>query len=262
MACELRVFAHPASMVLIVALSLLSGLLIGCIGIGGVLLVPCLSLGGLDVHEAIAASMLSFIFSGAIGVWLYARHGSIDWRSLAFLAAGAAPGAFIGSLLAAHTSQNILLTLVGATVAFAGWRSMRARPAHAVHAAKVLQPLSLMGIAVGVGIGSAMTGTGGPVLLVPLLMWRNMPVLASVGLSQAIQIPIALMATVGNVWTGSLDLRLGALLSIGVTVGAAVGAHVAHAVPAVFLARVVAVALVAVGAVILVRSGHSLATTW
>jgi len=82
-------------MIVIVAIALLSGVLIGCIGIGGVLLVPCLTLAGVDVHKAIGASMFSFIFSGAIGVWLYARHGSIEWSSAAWLAAGAAPGAFL-----------------------------------------------------------------------------------------------------------------------------------------------------------------------
>jgi uncharacterized membrane protein YfcA len=54
----------------IATLALISGVLIGCIGIGGVFLVPCLSLAGVDVHAAIGASMFSFIFSGAIGVWL------------------------------------------------------------------------------------------------------------------------------------------------------------------------------------------------
>jgi uncharacterized protein len=85
----------------IAALALVSGVLIGCISIGGVFLVPCLSLAGVDVHAAIGASMFSFIFSGAIGVWLYARHGSIAWRSATWLAAGAAPAAFLGALLAA-----------------------------------------------------------------------------------------------------------------------------------------------------------------
>ena len=82
-------------MIGVATLALVSGLLIGCIGIGGVLLVPCLSLVGVDVHAAIGASMFSFIFSGAIGVWLYAHHGSIDWPSAAWLAAGATPGAFL-----------------------------------------------------------------------------------------------------------------------------------------------------------------------
>src|SRR3974377_2038465 len=103
-------------MVAILILALVSGALIGCIGIGGVLLVPCLSLAGIDVHEAIGASMFSFIFAGAIAVWLYARHGSIEWPSAARLAAGAAPGAFFGAVLAAHMPGEILLMLVGITV--------------------------------------------------------------------------------------------------------------------------------------------------
>ena len=70
-------------------------------------------------------NLFSFIFSGAVGVWLYARHGSIEWRSATWLAAGAAPGAFLGAVLAARTSGQILLILVGATVVFAGWRVLR-----------------------------------------------------------------------------------------------------------------------------------------
>jgi uncharacterized membrane protein YfcA len=71
-----------------------------------------------------------------------------------------------------------------------------------------------------------------------------------------------LTATLGNVWTESLDLQVGALLSIGITLGSAVGAGLAHAVPTVFLTRLVAIALVLVGALVLVRSGHMLAKTW
>ncbi len=249
-------------MIGIAALALVSGVLIGCIGIGGVLLVPCLSLAGIGVHAAIGASMFSFIFSGGIGVWLYACHGSIQWRSAAWLAAGAAPGALLGAVLAAHTGGEILLMLVGATVVFAGWRVLRRQSGGPDHGAVRFESPLLVGIGAAVGIASAVTGTGGPVLLVPLLMWWGVPVLASVGLGQAIQVPIALMASLGNFWTGSLDLPLAALLSIGITLGSAVGARVAHAVPAVFLARVVAVALVLVGIVVAVRSGHTLAKTW
>jgi uncharacterized membrane protein YfcA len=52
------------------------------------------------------------------------------------------------------------------------------------------------------------------------------------------------------------------LLSIGVTFGSAVGARIAHAVPAHFLTRLVAVALVLVGAIVAVQSGHTLARQW
>jgi hypothetical protein len=86
--------------------------------------------------------------------------------------------------------------------------------------------------------------------------------LAPVGLSQAIQVPIALTASLGNFWIGSLDLVLAALLSIGIAFGSVAGARLAHAVPAVFLARLVAVALVLMGVVVAVRSGHTLVETW
>jgi len=74
--------------------------------------------------------------------------------------------------------------------------------------------------------------------------------------------PIALMASLGNFWTGSLDLMLAALLSIGIAFGSVAGARVAHAVPGVFLARLVAVALVLIGIIVAVRSGHTLVETW
>jgi uncharacterized protein len=165
-------------------------------------------------------------------------------------------------LLVAHTRGDILLLLVGATVAFAGWRVLRQAASKPDSRDVRLAPLLLAGIGAAVGIGSALTGTGGPVLLVPLLMWLGVPVLTAVGLSQAIQVPIALMASLGNFWTGSLELPLTALLSIGVTFGSAVGARIAHAVPAHFLTRLVAVALVLVGAIVAVQSGHTLVRQW
>jgi uncharacterized protein len=70
-----------------------------------------------------------------------------------------------------------------------------------------------------VGVASAVTGTGGSVLLVPVLLWLELPVLTAIGLSQAIQLPIALTATVGSTVYGVLDWELAGLLSAGVGVG-------------------------------------------
>jgi uncharacterized membrane protein YfcA len=242
----------------ILALALVSGLLIGCIGIGGVLLVPILTLAGVDVHAAIAASMFGFIFSGLIGTWLYARRASIDWGSAAWLGAGAMPGAFAGALLAARLSGDVLLFFVGVAVILSGLRALLRRSAGGKGSGGLPAPM-LLAIGLGVGIGSAVTGTGGPVLLVPVLMWLRAPVLAAVGLSQAIQIPIAGLASAGNFIAGHLDPRLAILLSIGLTLGSAVGARVAHVLPSLFLTRLVAVVLLLVGALLIVRSGQAMA---
>jgi uncharacterized membrane protein YfcA len=240
-------------MIAVVALALVSGLLIGCIGIGGVLLVPVLSFLGTDVHAAIAASMFSYLFSGLIGTWLYARKASIDWPSALSLGAGAMPGALVGALLASRLSGAVLLVLVGAAVMFAGVRALLRRPA-AAGKGRVLSATMLLPIGLVVGIGSSLTGTGGPALLVPLLMWLDVPVLAAVGMSQAIQLPIAGLASAGNLWTGQLDLGLGTVLGVGVALGALVGARAAHALPALFLTRLVAVVLLFVGALLVLRA--------
>ena len=239
-----------------VALALVSGLLIGCVGIGGVLLVPVLTLAGVDVHAAIAASMFSFIFSGLIGVWLYQRKGSIAWGSAAWLCAGATPGALAGALLASRLSGTILLVFVGATVVFSGARSLLGGPPPTD--GRALPPSGLLLIGVVVGVLSSLTGTGGPVLLVPVLLWLKIPVLTAVGLSQAIQVPIATLASVGNFWSGHLDLELGLVLGLGVAIGSGVGARIAHAVPTLLLGRLVAIVLVLVGLIVLGRSGYAL----
>jgi len=245
-------------MVNLVALALVSGVLIGCVGIGGVLLVPCLTFLGVDVHEAIAASMFSFVFSGIVGVWLYSRAGSIDWISANWLSGGAMPGALAGAFIAARLGGAVLLALVGAAVLFAGVRSLR-RGAGPYEGTRALRPPALLLIGLLVGAASAITGSGGPLLLVPLLMWLRLPVLSAVGLGQVIQIPIAGLATIGNLLVGHLDLRLGAVLGIGVAIGTAGGARIAHAAPVHLLTRLVALVLLAVGAFLLVRSGQSLA---
>jgi uncharacterized membrane protein YfcA len=246
-------------MIGVLTLALVSGLLIGCIGIGGVLLVPILALSGTDVHAAIAASMLAYILSGIIASWLYAAKASIAWRSALWLGAGAMPGALAGAFLASRLSTDLLLALIGAAVAFSGLRALLRRDAEAMREAHPLSPALLLPIGLVVGAASAVTGTGGPVLLVPLLLWLRTPVLAAVGLSQTVQIPIAGLATIGNLWEGHLDLRLGLLLTLGVALGSAVGARIAHALPSRLLTRLVAVVLLLVGALLVVRAGGALA---
>ena len=78
-----------------------------------------------------------------------------------------------------------------------------------------------------VGLGSALTGTGGPVLLIPILLWLNFPLLAVVGLAQGIQIPIALSASTGNYIFSGIDFVLAGILSILLGIGVDVVIHLA-----------------------------------
>ena len=63
--------------------ALVVGMLIGCVGIGGVLLTPALVyVGGLGFHLAAATSMWAFLFAGVAATSIYSKHGrSIGaWR--------------------------------------------------------------------------------------------------------------------------------------------------------------------------------------
>jgi uncharacterized protein len=238
----------------VVVLALVSGVLIGCIGVGGVLLVPLLSLLDVPVHSAVAAGMVAFIASGAIGTWHYARRGSIDWPSAAWLCLAAAPAAFLSAALGNRANDTVLTALIGMIVVFAGVRALGRDRRGDTPRLTSLTPPALAVIGAAVGLVSAVTGTGGPVLLVPVLLWLDLPILTAIGLSQAIQLPIALTATTGNILYGAVDAELAGLLSAGIVVGSWGGARLAHGVPLPVLTRLVGIVLLLMGAVLIVRA--------
>ncbi len=58
----------------IALLGMISGLMIGCIGIGGVILVPALVfLAGITIQVAIPAAMMSYILSGLVATTVFAK---------------------------------------------------------------------------------------------------------------------------------------------------------------------------------------------
>lgn len=233
---------------------LVVGTLIGCVGIGGVLLVPSLAyLFGVPVHTAIPVAMVAYVLSGAVGATLYARKGSIQWKPALWIIAGAAPAAFGGALAVSVTPGKWLEVLIATLIVFAGINALRKTKSLSVATAPTMGAASLSGIGAVTGVGSAMTGTGGPLVLVPITVWLGFPAITAVGFSQAVQMPIALSATVGNLMYGSIDWRLAAVLAPALIGGTVMGAKLAHAVPAETLRKILACVLVLVGCFLLGR---------
>jgi uncharacterized protein len=235
-------------------LGLLAGLMIGAVGIGGVILVPALVyFGGIPIHLAIAAVMMSYVLTGLIGTLVYSSKKSIRWGMAGWLCAGAMPAALAGALAAGLASPLLLEVLIGLLTAAAGVHALPASPAGDDARSNAVSSPALGFIGAVTGFGSALSGTSGPLILVPILMWLDLPVLTAIALSQAIQLPIALLATAGNFLSGNLDPTLGVLLATGLAIGTFVGARIAHAVPRPALRRAVAIVLVVVGASIVIK---------
>ena len=230
------------------AFGIVVGGLIGTVGIGGVLLVPFLVyVLDMEVHAAIAAAMFSYLFSGGVGAMFYARHGSIRWGMAGWLCLAAMPAAFLGALAVSAMPGNWLELLIAVLVIFAGANALR--PAGGEGAGGIGAPggAKLAAIGAATGFGSAMSGTGGPLVLVPILLWLEVPVLTSVGLSQAIQVPIAVLASIGNFTFGRIDFAISAVIAVALILGVAIGARLAHNVKPTALRRFIACVLLTTG---------------
>lgn len=236
-----------------------AGLSIGCIGVGGVVIVPALVAAGVPIHAAIAAAMAGFIVTGTVGTAVFVRRGSIDGRAALPTLLAAMPAAVLGAVAAQVASGLALELAIGGLTGLSGlhilWRS------RGDVAAPLSPPSASTSVAAGAVAGflSALTGTGGPAILLPILLWLDVPVLAAVGLGQAIQLPVAMLATIGNVAVGAVREGLAVPLGLGLGLGAWGGARLAHALDQALLRRLVALVLLGVGLLMLGRVALRLA---
>lgn len=247
-----------SELVWIALLGTVSGLMIGCIGIGGVILVPALVfLAGIAIHIAIPAAMFAYILSGLVATIVFARNKSIDWGMAIWLCIGGAPAAFAGAWAVSVFDSRLLAGCLGLLTLFSGINSLR--PQNLAERGNVdISRGVLLVVGIMTGFLSSLTGTGGPLVLVPILIPMRLAVLTSVGLGQIFQLPVAIAATAGNLVYGKLDLVLSAILAVSLSGGSWVGATLAHAVPRTVLRSIVSAALVLIGVFILGNVGWRL----
>lgn len=239
--------------IVLVLICFIVGLLIGAVGIGGVLLVPALTLvSDISLHQAVPVCTLSFLATGVIGVIVYARHGSIQWPKVGWLCLGAVPAAFLGSISLLSIPATVLMLLIAALMILSGLDALLKayRKQIAESLPGQLSPLQFIGIGAITGFGSAITGTGGPLILVPILIFLGLPVLTAIGLSQAIQLPIAAFASVGNWLSGNLNFDLVWVIAGVLVVGSFAGAMLVHRLPAEPLRKLIAFLLIIFGTAI------------
>lgn len=244
--------------VLLVAVSLLVGTLIGAVGVGGVLLIPALdALTSLGIHRAMATALFTFLFTGLLGTALFQRRGSIDWRVAMPLCAGAVVSGFLGALVNARLDARLLTLILALLIICAGlytvWTGHRTRAA-AYHERPLARTVLLVGIGAFTGFCSGLTGVGGPALSVPVMMLFGFPPLVTIGASQVIQIVAAASGTVGNLRYGAVDFRLALVLTVLELIGVTLGVAIVHRISARALRRLAGGLCLAVGAGLIVRT--------
>ena len=238
--------------------SVIIGFLIGFGGVGGVLLAPALNvIGGIPIHDAIRICMLVYVVAGIVGTAAFLRNGYIRGSILLTLAAGASPGALAGALALNTINAHYLEILIALVILLSGFHALsRAHPESGGE--YPIGSTALFFIGAITGFGSSLTGTGGPLLLIPMLLFAQVDVKQAIGLAQAIQIPIGIVATAANAWTGQVDFVLGSILAVAVGVGVLTGAGFAHRSSSSQMRKWLGLALVLIALVYGLRSAVEL----
>lgn len=243
--------------VILVCVALIVGALIGTVGVGGILLIPALNMfAGLSTHASMATALFSFIFTGILGTWLYQRHGTIQWGITVPVCAGGLVSGYAGAMANAAVPAAALNLLLAGVIIFAGFYALfPAKGGTIVYERGNTKQLCLL-IVIGcvVGFGSGLTGVGGPVLSVPLMVIIGFHPLTAIATSQVIQITAALSGSMGNLSNGLINFQLAWWITLVELAGVALGVRLAHAVPSAVLKKMVSGVCILVGGFIAVRT--------
>lgn len=213
---------------------------IGICGIAGFLL-PMMYAGllGFPVSQSLALSFLAFFVSGAIGSYNYHKRGNLDVRFSIIISVGSFFGGLLGvklNALITPVQAKLLLYLV---VLLSGISILcrKDKPAGDSGAEKGKEKKGLLDspvfvIAFGFITGAvcSLSGAGGPVLVMPLLVALGMPVHMSIGVALFDSVFIALPACAGYMMQCDLS-QMGLLLAVTVVAhgaGVVIGSSNAH----------------------------------
>jgi len=255
----------------------LLGLTVGVFGTlvgagGGFILTPVLLL--IYPHSTpeliTAISLVVVFFNATSGTVAYARQRRIDYRSGLVFAACSLPGSVIGVLLADQISRPAFDVLMGlALVTLAAWllaghpegdaredgggvlRTITSRDGKTYRYRARVRRGALL--SVGVGFVSSFLGIGGGVVHVPLMVTvLGFPAHVGTATSHFVLAFMAFAATITHVLAGTFHggagLRRAAALSVGVIVGAQVGAWLSKSISGRRIQHLLAGGLLLLGA--------------
>lgn len=241
----------------IAVVAIVVGLLVGTTSVGGVILIPALvAWGGVDVHRAAATTLASFLPIGGLAAWLFWKKGSLNLNLVWPLALGALPCGYLGATLAARIPAQPLTLAIGILIVVASIAILRPPKSLAEAGARSRgrEVALLMGIGAMAGVGSGLSGAGGPIFSVPLMLLAGYQPLVVIGAAMAFAIVAAISGSAANLQAGAIDFPLFGLLVACQLGGIVAGAKIAHALPVATLRKVAAWACVFAGVVMVLRA--------
>ena len=238
----------------LVLVCLLVGFTAGSMSLGGILLIPPLQwFAGLTPAQASATALCSFVFTGLYGAYLHWRHGSLRRDLVVPQCIGALVFSFFGALtkyllgpVALNRSLAVLIILSGLLIL---------KPVRTITALENPRVRFIVLIAIGgfAGYLAGLTGMGGPLVSIPIMIITGFHPFATVAAAQPFMVVAALSGTVGNALLNYIDWPL-ALMTVGLqAIGVWAGVRAGRHLPTAVLKTCLAIVSIGTGVFMLVR---------
>ncbi|CAG9934374.1 sulfite exporter TauE/SafE family protein [Candidatus Nitrotoga arctica] len=191
------------------ALGALVGLFSGMFGIGGgTILVPVLLIlfkmqhfpAPYIMHLALGTSMATILFTSLASMRKHHQHGAVNWVVVRTMTPGILFGTALGALCAAYVSPRRLGIFFALFVYFAAIQILFELRPQASRQLPGMTGMTLTGMFTG--WISSLVSIGGGTVVVPFLIWCNVPIRNAIGTSAAIGFPVAIGGTTGYIVTG------------------------------------------------------------
>lgn len=247
----------PSLQILLVVIALFSGIGITTIGPGGIFVTIALySLTPLSSNMVAGTAHSTFIATGLVGSAAYVHSGEMrtgGGRVMAIiLSLSSVVGALIGAYVNSFVPRSVFGVLLGVLAMATGitivYRERRQlSPLYELDVTESRGQVVLGVLGFLLGVASGLLGVGGPVIAVPALVLVGVPMLLAVAVAQVQSIFIAVFATSGYLFQGSVSIPLAILVGTPLLVGVIAGWKVAHLIDPNRLKVALGVVLFAVG---------------
>ena len=227
--------------VLHLALYLVLGGVLGALGGlfglgGGIIAIPILGLFfGLDEQHAQGTALVMVVPNVLLGLWGYARRGSVDRRVAVTLAACAVPFTYLGALYATRVAGPGLRYGFGAYAAvlalWFAYRTLSAAKTEQLATPRLAWGWTAVVGALG-GILSGVFSVGGALFAVPFLsLVFAYTQTEAQGLSLALVAPGTIVGIVAYALASDVDWGIGIPLAVGGALSVRYGVALAHRLP-------------------------------
>lgn len=191
-------------------LGAIAGFLGGLFGIGGgTVLVPVLLwlfeaqhfAPEHTMHLALGSSMAVILFTALASLRKHHQHGAVNWQVVRRITPGILLGTALGAFSAASIPPFGLTLLFAMFVYFAALQILFDLRPHAARQLPGAPGMTFTGMFTG--WISSLVSIGGGTVVVPFLVWCNVPLRHAIGTASAIGFPIAVGGTLGYIAIGS-----------------------------------------------------------